>query len=206
MGIKQPQKILIIYAHPNLSGSTANQAMIKAAQQVENVTIVDLYAKYPDFKIDIKAEQQLLAAHDILIFQFPLYWYSSPALLKEWQDVVLQHGVNYGSKVNVLTDKIFFCAVTAGVDQQEFLAAGRSLPTILCPFEQTFQYCKLKILPPFLLYDTPHDPTAPEIKQHAVLYAELLIALSTQMLEYSEVQSLESLNILSLPLLQKNPL
>lgn len=175
----KPQKILIIYAHPDPSGSTANQAMINAAQQVKNVTIVDLYAKYPDFKIDIKAEQQLLAAHDILIFQFPLYWYSSPALLKEWQDVVLEHGVNYGSKINVLTNKTFFCAVTAGVDQQEFLTAGRSLPTILCPFEQTFQYCKLQILPPFLLYNAPNDPTAPAIKQHAASYAKLLIALST---------------------------
>jgi putative NADPH-quinone reductase len=58
--------------------------------QQNNVTIHQLYAAYPDFRIDVKREQELLSLHDRMILQFPLYWYSTPALLKQWFDVVLK--------------------------------------------------------------------------------------------------------------------
>ena len=62
--------------------------MFNAAKQHKAVTAIDLYAEYPDYNISIEREQQRLVEHDVIIFQFPIYWYSTPALLKEWQDLV----------------------------------------------------------------------------------------------------------------------
>ena len=85
-------RILIIFAHPALEKSRVQYRLLQAAQSVAKVTIHDLYEHYPDFNIDISHEQQLLREHDIILFQHPFYWYSSPALLKEWQDLVLEYG------------------------------------------------------------------------------------------------------------------
>lgn len=206
MSRSQSLKILIIYAHPHQDDSVANKAMIAAAQQLKNLTIVDLYAQFPDGKIDIPQQQQLLASHDILIFQFPLYWYSSPALLKQWQDVVLQHGINYGSKISILDNKLFLCAVTAGVDAQELATTGRqetTLSALFSPFDKTFSFCKMQTLPAFLLFDAPNNQAAPQIAQHADAYTQLLIALSEQLLDYSQAQTRDYLNQSSLPLIQE---
>jgi hypothetical protein len=62
----------------------------------EAVDISDLYEEYPDFYINVKREQQLLIEHDIIVFQHPFYWYSSPAILKQWEDLVLEFGFAYG--------------------------------------------------------------------------------------------------------------
>ena len=82
--------VLLICVHPNLHESRANRALLSVASELKGVQTHILYEEYPDFQIDQKREQELLLAHDHVIFLHPLYWYSSPALLKEWQDVVLQ--------------------------------------------------------------------------------------------------------------------
>ena len=71
-------------------------ALRQATQGRERVTLVDLYGEYPDYRIDIDREQQRLRDHDVVVFMFPLYWYSTPSMLKEWQDLVLEHGWAYG--------------------------------------------------------------------------------------------------------------
>lgn len=204
MSEAKKQKILIIYAHPDQAGSTANKAMIEAAQQVDNVTIVDLYALYPDFKINVAAQHELLFAHDVIIFQFPLYWYSSPALLKEWQDLVIVHGITYGAKITALKDKPFLCVVSAGATAQDFTSQGkkgRTLRHLLSPFEQTVQLCKMQFIPPYVLYDTQADDAAQKTKIHAAQYAQLLIALRDQKLDIPAAQSRDYLNISPLPLI-----
>ncbi|MDX1383156.1 MAG: NAD(P)H-dependent oxidoreductase, partial [Thermoanaerobaculia bacterium] len=88
--------VLVLLAHPALERSRINARMAAAAAELEGVLVRDLYEAYPDLDVDVDAEQRLLAAHDVVIFQHPLYWYSTPALLKEWMDLVLQHGWAYG--------------------------------------------------------------------------------------------------------------
>ena len=87
LSTKPLPKILIIYAHPDPDQSVANKVLIRKARQLEHVTIVDLYATYPDFFIDVHAEHQRLLSHDVIVFQHPLYMYSCPSLLKEWLDM-----------------------------------------------------------------------------------------------------------------------
>ncbi len=91
--MSQPAKVLLLYAHPESQDSVANRVLLKPAIQHNNVTVHDLYARYPDFFIDTPYEQALLREHDVIVFQHPLYTYSCPALLKEWLDRVFESGV-----------------------------------------------------------------------------------------------------------------
>ena len=107
------KKILILFAHPSYHRSHANKALLQALRKVEGITIHDLYQRYPNMFIDVEQEQKLLLEHDIIIFQHPLYWYSSPAIIKEWMDQVLEYGFAYGHDANALHGKLFFCSLSA---------------------------------------------------------------------------------------------
>ena len=85
-------KLIVYYAHPGHKHSQANSAMVARANTVDGISFVDLYAEYPRFEIEIDREQQRLLDHDVVVLQFPFFWYSTPAILKEWQDLVLEHG------------------------------------------------------------------------------------------------------------------
>ena len=85
-------KPLVLFAHPRLSSSVVQKAMLAAIAGLDGITVHDLYAAYPDFQIDVDREHGLLLAHDVIIFQHPFYWYSSPAIIKERLDIVLEYG------------------------------------------------------------------------------------------------------------------
>ena len=72
----------IFLFHPNLDQSTVNLRLAQAAEGQEGVQIRDLYGLYPDFEIDVNAEQDILEASDRIVLQFPMYWYSCPPLLR----------------------------------------------------------------------------------------------------------------------------
>jgi putative NADPH-quinone reductase len=106
------KRILLLFAHPAYHKSRVNRHLLAAAQQVEVVHIHDLYEEYPNFHIDVPREQNLLLEHDVVVFQHPFYWYSCPALLKEWLDLVLQHGFAYGDEATALHGKYLLTATT----------------------------------------------------------------------------------------------
>jgi len=83
------RRILILFAHPALEKSRVNCALVRQVQGLEAVTFHDLYEAYPDFDIDIQHEQELLVAHDVVVLQHPFFWYSTPAILKEWMVFLL---------------------------------------------------------------------------------------------------------------------
>ncbi|MEM8652062.1 MAG: NAD(P)H-dependent oxidoreductase, partial [Pseudomonadota bacterium] len=96
-------KILNLVFHPNLEGSRVNQFWKRIFEESGKVaTSVDMYDRYPDFQIDVGREQADLIAHDRIILQFPMYWYSMTPLLKKWLDDVLTYGFAYGSSGNKL--------------------------------------------------------------------------------------------------------
>ena len=119
------------------------------------VTFIDLYAEYPDFCIDIDREQQRLREHDIVVFMFPLYWYSTPSILKEWQDLVLEYGFAYGHEGSALQGKLLLCAITAGGLEDAYRQQGYnhySIRELLRPIEQTATLCGMTYLPPYALF------------------------------------------------------
>jgi glutathione-regulated potassium-efflux system ancillary protein KefG len=174
------RRVLILFAHPSLERSEANAPMLAAARDIEDVTIVDLYAEYPGLEIDVDREQQRLREHDVICFQHPLYWYSTPAILKEWQDLVLEHGFAYGSEGNALRGKLFFAAITAGGGEAAYCAKGYnhfSIRELLRPLEQTAHLCGMVYLPPFALFGSRTAVEEGRIDQHVAAWIRLLTAL-----------------------------
>jgi glutathione-regulated potassium-efflux system ancillary protein KefG len=117
-------RILVLFAHPVLEKSRVQYSLLKAITGLDNITINDLYQNYPEFDIDVKQEKKLLLAHDIIIWQHPFYWYSSPALLKQWQDLVLEHGWAYGKNGTALTGKRIFNVLTSGGSTKAYKNGG----------------------------------------------------------------------------------
>ena len=172
--------VLVLYAHPSQKRSEINQPLFDAARTVEGVTAVDLYADYPTLNIDIEREQQRLRDHEIILFQFPLFWYSTPAILKEWQDLVLEYGFAYGGKGTALHDKHFFCALTAGGTEDAYQTDGYNHFTIgelLRPIEQMALLTGMKWLPPFALFGSRTATEEGRVDAHVDLYKSLLTAL-----------------------------
>ncbi len=144
-------RVLVLFAHPVYQTSLLNKSLIEALPDSEQVTLHDLYECYPNFMIDVEREQALLDSHDAVVFQHPLYWYSSPAILKEWMDLVLAHGYAYGTDATALQGKYFMSSITSGGDLANY-EGERNIRTLLSPFEYTAKLCNMKFLPPFVTY------------------------------------------------------
>jgi len=152
--------VAIIVAHPNLSQSTTNRALIEGVATLDNVIIHDLYAHYPDFKIDVEAEHQLMRKADTFILQFPLYWYSSPALLKEWLDKTFTLGFAYGEGADGVKGKNLLVATSADAPESLYANATTEdgqmnafyLPYVLSPFQALAGYAQMTYCAPFAIY------------------------------------------------------
>jgi glutathione-regulated potassium-efflux system ancillary protein KefF len=122
--------ILIIYAHPYPQHSHANKRMLEQARTLDGVEIRSLYQLYPDFNIDVAAEQAALARAELIIWQHPMQWYSVPPLMKLWMDKVLSHGWAYGHNGIALRGKSLMWAVTTGGGESHFDIGA--FPGLMC--------------------------------------------------------------------------
>jgi glutathione-regulated potassium-efflux system ancillary protein KefG len=170
------KKILIIFGHPRFENSKVHTTLLKAASGLENVTIEDLYEKYPNFNINVAHQQQLLLEHDIIILQHPVYWYSCPPIIKQWIDLVLTYGWAYGVGGNKLEGKVMLNVVSTGGSTTAYTKEGSHQHTLLeffLPFKQTAMLCKLMYLPPFAVQGS-HRLTEVELNQIGVQYQQIL--------------------------------
>jgi len=190
------KRILILFAHPAFRKSRINIRLSAGLAELDGVTVHDLYETYPEFDIDVQEEQALLDAHDIVVFHHPLYWYSTPAILKEWQDLVLEHGWAYGSKGNALRGKLFFNIITAGGGAQAYTPEGyngRTLRQLLAPIEQTSNLCKMRFLPPFVVHGT-HAIKIEAVQEHNDRLHQMLVALRDERIDVERMQGLAYMN------------
>jgi len=145
-------KTLVLVAHKHLATSSiANQAIVESLNSIEGLEVRDLYQLYPDFKIDVASEQQALVESDLIIFQFPIHWYSVPGLLKEWMDQVLLYGFAYGSNGSQLKGKRLLISTTLGGEITSYQEGGHnnfSIETLLTPLQQTAAFCGMHWLSP----------------------------------------------------------
>lgn len=168
--------IMIIAVHPRIAESRVNRALANAAMGEANVTYRDLSAEYPDWGIDAEKEHQLLLAHDRIVLQFPLYWYSSPPLLKKWFDDVLTYGWAYGPDGNKLHGKEFAIATTAGGTKNAYRSGGDNeytLSELFRPIERTIKRCGGTYLPSFEVYGVT-EITDERLKQEAANYVRFI--------------------------------
>jgi len=188
--------VLILFAHPTLQNSRVNKQLIQYAAGLGGVTIHDLYEAYPDFYIDVKHEQNLLLEHDIIIFHHPLFWFSVPAILREWMDLVLQHMWAYGVTGNALKGKLLFNVVTTGGGEALFQHDGfhgNTMVEFLAPIRQAARICNMKFLPPFVVHDT-RNISNEAIQHHGENYRSLLLALRDGHFDTTSAITMQNLN------------
>jgi glutathione-regulated potassium-efflux system ancillary protein KefG len=178
-------RVLVLFAHPRLRQSVVQRAMLGAIAGVEGLTVRDLYAEYPDLMIDAKREQATLLAHDLVVLQHPLYWYSAPAIVKEWLDIVLEEGWAYGAGGTRLHGKYLLNALSTGGPQEAYHGQGRNrfpVRKLLAPFDQTAHLCGMGWLEPFVIHSGRKlDPKA--LSSRAERYRDLLIGLRDDRLD-----------------------
>jgi glutathione-regulated potassium-efflux system ancillary protein KefG len=172
-------RILVLFAHPRLRQSVVQRALLAAISGLDDITVRDLYAEYPDLMIDPRREQRSLLAHDLLVLQPPFYWYSSPAVVKEWLDIVLEEGWAYGSGGDRLRGKFLLNALSTGGPQEAYHGKGRNrfpMRALLAPFDQTAYLCGMGWLEPFVVHaGRKLDPAA--LTERAERYRDLLLGL-----------------------------
>jgi glutathione-regulated potassium-efflux system ancillary protein KefG len=196
MGMSQSSSVLILFAHPALEKSRVNKVLIEAVRRLKGITLHDLYELYPDFHIDVRREQQMLVRHDTIIMQFPFFWYSSPALIKEWEDMVLEHGWAYGKGGIALQGKKFMCVLSTGGSEGAYRKGRSILFTIrqfLTPFEQMAHLCGMDFLPPFVVHGT-YALTPAGNRSHAEDYVRLVTALREGKLNDQKLKKIEWIN------------
>lgn len=175
------------------------------AGNVDGITFVDLYAEYPRNNIDIDKEQQRLLDHDVILFQFPLFWYSTPSLIKEWQDLVLEHGFAYGTGGDSLAGKRMMLAITAAGPEDAYTKSGYQhfpLRTFLTPLEQTAGLCQMKFTPPYVLYASLRAPKEGRVEPHADGYRALLEAIRDDRFNFEKVAAMDVLSFETLPIVE----
>jgi glutathione-regulated potassium-efflux system ancillary protein KefF len=147
--------IALIAAHPYPKRSRAHRALMEAIRDKEGLEVRSLYDRYPDFDIDVAAEQTALSAASLVVWMHPLYWYGTPALLKHWFDRVLINGWAHGKGGTALQGKDCLWVVTTGGDEHAYTAEGRHhrpFADFIPAIEQTARYCGLNWREPFVVH------------------------------------------------------
>jgi glutathione-regulated potassium-efflux system ancillary protein KefG len=189
-------KILVLFAHPLLEKSHINRELVKVYADIEQLTFHDLYERYPEFDIDIEFEKNLLVEHDLIIFHHPFYWYSCPPLMKQWIDMVLEVGWAYGNGGFALQNKMWFQVISAGGMEKAYDPEGHnrySIREYLRPFEQTARLCRMKYLPPYVVFGT-HRLSREELNEHITNLKEGLRFLKNEGFPGCETDNSNCLN------------
>ncbi len=192
-------KVLILFAHPAFERSRVHSKLIRAVKQLPGITLRDLYEVYPDFDVHPDTEQQVLKEHDVIIFQHPFYWYSGPALLKQWMDLVLEHGWAYGKDGMALQGKYWLQVVSTGGNEGAYSPEGHHghvIKEFMLPFERSATLCHMHYLPPFVVHGTT-QLTEQQLDQYAAAYTKLLQSLQAGQLDLEKAQQLPELNSLA---------
>lgn len=176
--------ILIIFAHPYPNRSNANKPLLDKVAELDQVVVSDLYEKYPDFHIAVKKEQKLLREAKLIVFQFPIYWYNVPALLKQWQEKVLTRGFAFGKTEpeRILQNKPCMAMITTGHKYVSYQEGGYDcyhLDEFLRPLEQMAAHCKMQYHPPLVVYQA-HRASAESLTEKANEYQQKLLTLYQQ--------------------------
>jgi glutathione-regulated potassium-efflux system ancillary protein KefF len=148
--------ICVIHAHPYPSRSRTNRVLADALRAHDNVNFRSLYELYPDFDIDVVAEQKALEGARLIVWMHPMFWYAMPALLKHWIDKVLAYGWAYGEGGTSLHGKHCLWVPTTGGDAPDFASSGmhgHPFAAYVPVVEQTARFCGMRWEPPYVVHD-----------------------------------------------------
>jgi glutathione-regulated potassium-efflux system ancillary protein KefG len=166
-------RTLIVAAHPDIGNSTVHAAWLRALRQAAVADVHEIVAIYPDGVLDVRNEQRLIEAHSRIILQFPIFWYSVPAVLKNWIDQVLSHGWAYGRSGDGFAGKELGLAYSTGTAAEAYQAGGRnrfSMSELTKPLELTAIFIKARFLPSFVLHGANAGFTEQDLEESARAY------------------------------------
>jgi glutathione-regulated potassium-efflux system ancillary protein KefF len=185
-----PADILVIVAHPSLEQSRANRRLMQTALNVPAVQVRDLYALYPDYLIDVAAEQALLGAAKLVVWQHPVHWYGMTPLMKLYLDEVLAFNWAYGPNGAALRGKDVWLVATTGGPEDSYQPTSYNryfFDAFLPPYEQTAALCGMRFLQPMMLHGA-HQVSELALAEHAAMYAQRLSSYP----HWPELENLEN--------------
>lgn len=175
-------KILVVSGHTDLNNNSfANKIILKRLVEImPEAEYLYLDSEYPDFKFDVAKEQDRLRAADIIVLQFPFFWYGVPSLMHKWMEDVFVHGFSHGSKGKALVGKKLLLSFTSGAPEEMYQAGGvQGYPVddFIVPLKQFARACGMEfagyIYSGGLSYASRHDEAKlQEMKAKALLHAE----------------------------------
>jgi glutathione-regulated potassium-efflux system ancillary protein KefF len=173
---KSAAGVYLVAAHPHLRESRVTRHLLERGRGLGHVDVQDLYASYPDYDIDVSAEQARMQAARLIVLVHPVQWYSMPPLLKLWLDEVLTLGWAYGRGGTALQGKDLWLAASTGGPETSYHPSSYNryfFDAFLPPYEQTANLCGMRFLPPLLLHGA-HRAADAEIAAHGEVFAERL--------------------------------
>ncbi|KZN31002.1 hypothetical protein N480_03320 [Pseudoalteromonas luteoviolacea S2607] len=178
-------RVVVISGHPNSEGSNANSVILNELKRsVTELDVRYLDLLYPDFQIDVKAEQDALIDTDIIVLQFPFYWYSIPALLKKWIDDVFAYDFAFGANGDKLKGKDLILSFTVGGPEESYDPLGYNHFTIeqlIYPIQQTAYLTGLNFNKPIythrMVYIEGVYNKLEDVQSRAASHAQRLFAL-----------------------------
>jgi glutathione-regulated potassium-efflux system ancillary protein KefF len=176
--------VLVLVAHPDIARSRVNRALLAQARLLpdEQVQVRDLYALYPDYVIDIAAEQAALAGARAVVWVHPVQWYSMPPLMKLWVDDVLAFRWAYGPGGRSLVGKCLWLVVSTGGSAASYTHEGhngQSFESFLPAYRRTAELVGMRFLDP-LVFHGAHRAETHEVHAHAHAFAQRLLALADE--------------------------
>lgn len=170
---------VVVFAHPYPDRSRAGRGLLEAVRDLRGVEVRSLYARYPDFAIDVEAEQAALLAAGVVVWQHPLYWYGAPAMLTLWFEKVLAHGWAYGRGGTQVRGKRVLWVTTTGAPATGYARGqmhGHPFEEFVPGIEQIATFCGMRWEPPIVVHGA-HRISDAELGARAGEYRARLVEL-----------------------------
>lgn len=145
------KNVLIVSGHTDLNDSVVNKTVLEELRKALPEAEFDILSEeYPDFRIDVKAEQKKVEKADIMVWQFPVFWYSMPSLLRRWIEQVIVHGFAYGSTGHATDGTKLIASFTTGAPAEAYSkeGAGFTIEELMGPqLQGTANLCSMDLQP-----------------------------------------------------------
>jgi glutathione-regulated potassium-efflux system ancillary protein KefF len=171
--------ILVIAAHPQLAESRVTRQLLRRLAELDpaRVAVHDVYARYPDYFIDVAAEQKALVEARLVVWLHPIHWYSMPPMMKLWLDDVFAFGWAYGPGGDRVRGRDLWLVASTGGPEDAYRPDGYNryfFDAFMHPYDQTAALVGMRWLPPLVLHGA-HRVTDAEVRAHADVFIQRLL-------------------------------
>lgn len=171
------KNILIVSGHTDLNNSVANKKILQELSKIlPNAEIDYLSELYSDYKIDVEQEQNKLLKADIIVLQYPVFWYSMPSLLEKWMEETFKHGFSHGSTGDKLKGKKVIISLTTGAPEEVY----ENIDEFLNPIKASCKLCQMEYVGSIVTYGVSYqirNEKGKEIEEKAINHANRLIEM-----------------------------